>query len=108
MKLKLLFVISNLNIGGPQKSLLALFDLIDYSIFDVYVYSTKPGGTLKKYFNKNVNFIENNELIEAINMTSNKSLWTLMTLLKKFEISILFNVIISYLKFFFLRQNMNQ
>ena len=108
MKIKCIFIISNLNIGGPQKSLLALLDLIDYSIFDVYIYSTKPGGTLKKYFNENINFIENKELIEAINMPSNKPLWTLMTLLKKFEISILFNVFISYLKFFFLKKNMNQ
>ena len=44
MKIRLVFIANNLNIGGPQKGLVALLDELDEDIFDVTVVSMQPGG----------------------------------------------------------------
>ena len=65
---KLLFVISNFNIGGPQKSLIALFDRIDYTKFDVDLLVLKPGGSLDGYINENVKVLETPSLLTAFTL----------------------------------------
>lgn len=67
-KIKLLFVISNFNIGGPQKSLIALFDKIDYEKFSVDLMILSPGGSLTKYINKNVKVLETPPLLTAFTL----------------------------------------
>ena len=55
---EILFVVNSLNIGGPQKSLIALLDNIDYDKYHVDLYVLQPGGDLYQYINKNVNVLE--------------------------------------------------
>ncbi|MGP9043565.1 glycosyltransferase [Cytobacillus kochii] len=107
-KIKLLFVISNINIGGPQKSLLALLDKIDYNLFDVYVYVMKPGGVLKDYYNSNVNFLWTDDLITATTIPSENTIRHLKTFLKKGKIKMFFGALGALFNHIFFQKNMNQ
>ncbi|MEK0089852.1 glycosyltransferase [Tetragenococcus halophilus] len=107
-KKKLLFVISNLNIGGPQKSLLALLDNIDYDIFDVDVCVLRPDGELASFFNKNVNFIDVSELLTAATLPSENIVYWLKVLLKQGQYRMFSDAIISIARHIFLKRNMNQ
>ncbi len=80
---KLLFVISNINIGGPQKSLVALLDEIDYSSFEVDLLILQPDGTLRKYINGNVNIIDTPELVSAFTLPSDNTSGALKTIASK-------------------------
>lgn len=72
---KLLFVVNNFNIGGPQKSLLALLDNINYDLFDVSLVSLEPDGTLIKYLNDNVKLIQVSELFTAYTLPSKNTFY---------------------------------
>ncbi|MBW8384434.1 MAG: glycosyltransferase [Youngiibacter sp.] len=58
MKEKLLFCIQSMEMGGPQKSLLALLYELDYSRFDVDLMIWSQKGRLIKYLPKQVNIIQ--------------------------------------------------
>jgi glycosyltransferase involved in cell wall biosynthesis len=107
-KIKLLFVISNINIGGPQKSLLALLDKIDYNLFDVSVYVMKSGGVLKDYFNKNVHFLKTDDLITATMIPSKNTIGYLKTLVEKGKYKMLFGALKALFNHLVFRNNMNQ
>jgi glycosyltransferase involved in cell wall biosynthesis len=107
-KIKLLFLISNLNIGGPQKSLLALLDKIDFKLFDVYVYGIKPGGYIKDYYNSNVNFLEVDDLIIASTIPSENTIKHLSTFIKKGRFNMFFGALKAIFNNVILRKNMNQ
>lgn len=107
-KVKLLFVISNINIGGPQKSLLALLDNIDYSIFDVTMLVLKPGGLLKKHYNKNVYFMDTPKIVTAATIPSENTFKYLKVFIKHGELTMLFDAIFSIFKHAVLKKNMNQ
>ena len=64
MKKQIVLLIRNFNIGGPQKSLLALLDNIDYSKMDVTLYYVYGGGVLQSYVNKNVRLVQIDPLIQ--------------------------------------------
>ncbi len=82
-KTKILFVISNINIGGPQKSLLALLDRIDYNLFDVSVLVMYPEGDLKSFYNKEVKFIEPPRIVTAATIPSRNTKEYLKVFLKE-------------------------
>ena len=107
-KIKLLFVISNINIGGPQKSLLALLDKIDYSKFDIYVYVINPGGLLKKYYNRNVKFLEVDDLVTAATIPSDSTIRHLKTFIKRRKYKMFFGALRALLNHLIFRKNMNQ
>lgn len=107
-KIKLLFVISNINIGGPQKSLLALLDKIDYNFFDVYIYVLKPGGLLKEYYNSDVHFLETDELVTAATIPSEKTFRYLNVFIKKKKFKMFFSALVAILNHLIYRKNMNQ
>lgn len=71
---KLLFVLNNLNIGGPQKSLLALLDELDYDQFDVYLLSLEPNGELEKFINPKVNVLKTPKIYTALTLPSKDTL----------------------------------
>ncbi|PWW31276.1 glycosyltransferase involved in cell wall biosynthesis [Cytobacillus oceanisediminis] len=79
---KLLFVVNNFNIGGPQKSLLALLDNINYDLFDVSLISLEPDGTLIKHLNKNVKLIQVSELFTAYTLPSKNTFYYFKIMLK--------------------------
>lgn len=81
MKLKkILFIIADMHIGGPQRSLLNLLSIIDYSKFEVTVKMFKKEGVLLKEIPKNVSVIpvEPSELFKSISIKSIKSLFYLL------------------------------
>ncbi|MCC4722355.1 glycosyltransferase [Salinicoccus sp. RF5] len=57
MKKKILFCIQNLDMGGPQKSLLSLLYDIDYKRYDVDLMIWSQNGSLKKYLPKEVKIV---------------------------------------------------
>ena len=71
---KILFVISNSSIGGPQKSLLALLDKINYNDFSVDLLILKPDGNLEEEFNENVRVLETPEIITAMTIPSDNTM----------------------------------
>lgn len=54
----ILFVINSLAIGGSEKSLVSLLNLIDYSKFNVDLLMLKVGEEFDKYIPKDVNVLE--------------------------------------------------
>ncbi|MEG1312473.1 MAG: glycosyltransferase [Romboutsia sp.] len=74
--IKLLFVINSLTIGGSEKSLVSLLDLIDYSKYEVDLFMLKKGEAFDKYIPAEVNVLDipdyyryiNNENIKKSNI----------------------------------------
>lgn len=64
MKKKVLFVLNNFNIGGPQKSLLSLLYNIDFKKIEVDLLILSNSGTLYSYIPKEVNIIKSPQLSE--------------------------------------------
>lgn len=58
MKIKILFVMNNLNCGGAEKSLLSLLQTIDYSRFDVDLYLFKHEGIFLNKIPSSVKLLE--------------------------------------------------
>lgn len=80
MKVRLVFIANNLNIGGPQKGLVALLDELDDDIFDVTVVSMQPGGELRAYIERNTAVKDVSTLARAAQMnreTPLRDVWTL-------------------------------
>jgi len=80
MKIRLVFIANNLNIGGPQKGLVALLDELDEDIFDVTVVSMQPGGELRSYIERNTPVRDVSTLARAAQMnreTPLRDVWTL-------------------------------
>ncbi|HWJ78058.1 MAG TPA: glycosyltransferase [Niallia sp.] len=57
MKKKLLFVIDSLTIGGAEKSLVSLLNLIDSSKYEIDLLLIKRGGDLEKYVPSYINIL---------------------------------------------------
>ncbi|GAE31352.1 glycosyltransferase [Halalkalibacter hemicellulosilyticus] len=57
MKKSLLFVINNFNIGGPQKSLLALLHELDFKKYDVDLLILQEGGKLVEFLPSEVSLV---------------------------------------------------
>ena len=57
MKKKLLFVIESLTLGGAEKSLVTLLNLLDYSKFDVDLLLFAQGGAFQQLLPKEVNLL---------------------------------------------------
>ena len=55
---KILFVINSLTIGGSEKSLVSLLNLIDYSKYEVDLQMLKKGEPFDKYIPKEVNVLD--------------------------------------------------
>lgn len=64
---KLLFVIDSLFIGGAEKSLISLLNVLDYEKYDVDLLLFKRGGDFEKYLPSNINVLEVPEYFRFIN-----------------------------------------
>lgn len=107
-KIKLLFIMSNIDIGGPQKSLLSLLDVIDYDKFDVSVCVLEPGGLLEGYYNKNVKFVKADDLVTAATIPSKRTLQHLKVFVAKRKLSMCLGAIGAILRHLIFKKNMNQ
>lgn len=58
MKKKILFLCSNMDIGGFQRSLISLLNSFDYNSYDIDLLLMKKNGLLSKYIPKNVNILK--------------------------------------------------
>lgn len=105
---RVLFVLSELDLGGPQKSLLALFERIDFDRLDVYVYLIQPGGCLVPYLDDRVHLLTSNELISAAALPSAGTLNALAILLKHRRIRMFVVAVRAILKYLTFGANMNQ
>ena len=79
--LNILFVVSKMAIGGPQKSLVALLDRLDYSRVSVSVLALHPGGPLERFLNPKVRLLTTPSLITAYTLPSDRIVWALRALL---------------------------
>src|SRR5690606_13410664 len=59
-KTKIIFVIGSLHLGGAEKSLINLLQLLDYSKIDATVLVFVKGGELEKYVPKEVRILNEN------------------------------------------------
>lgn len=57
MKKKVLFLCSNMDIGGFQKSLINLLEYIDYDVYDIDLLLMNDRGIYTKFINKNVHIL---------------------------------------------------
>ncbi|WP_182199799.1 glycosyltransferase [Paraliobacillus salinarum] len=103
---KLLFVVNNFNIGGPQKSLLALLDNINYEVFDVSLISLEPEGTLIKHLNSNVKIIQIDELFTSFTLPSKNIIYYFKIMLKNKKYSAAFDFLLVLFKYL-IGKNMN-
>ncbi|MEV5025989.1 glycosyltransferase [Paenibacillus sp. LPE1-1-1.1] len=69
MKKKLLFVMNNLNCGGAEKSLLSLFQTIDYSRYEVDLYLFKHEGIFLDKLPEQVTVLEEPPLYHYFDMS---------------------------------------
>lgn len=60
--ISVLIVVDNFNIGGPQKSLLALLDELDYRKYAVSFLSLTPGGALLSYLPADIHLLDTPEI----------------------------------------------
>lgn len=67
MKTKLLFVIDSLCIGGAEKSLTSLLNIIDYKKYEVDLLLFKEGGDFERYIPKEVSILGIPEYFRFIN-----------------------------------------
>ncbi|MFC3904128.1 glycosyltransferase [Clostridium disporicum] len=58
---RILFVINSLTIGGSEKSLVSLLNMMDYSKFNVDLLMFRHGGEFEKYIPKEVNVLKEPE-----------------------------------------------
>lgn len=64
-KKKILFLCSNMNIGGFQKSLINLLNYFDYEKYEVDLFLIEKNGIFAKYINKKVNILYANDFDRA-------------------------------------------
>lgn len=55
---KILFVINSLTIGGSEKSLISLLNLLDYKKYEVDLLMFRRGGEFERYIPKSVNILD--------------------------------------------------
>lgn len=97
-KKSFLFVVNNFNIGGPQKSLLALLYSLDLKIIEVELVSLSNSGTLLPYLPPEVKIIKVSPLVNyALLSPENFKSETLKMLFFK-NIRLAFNALSSVIK----------
>jgi len=104
---KVLFTIQTLDIGGPEKSLMALLDNVDYEKFDVSLLVLKPGGVLTQYINENCHILDTDLLITAAMLPAKNTAVALKTMLRHHEVEMLISSVFSIIKHLMFRKNMN-
>jgi glycosyltransferase involved in cell wall biosynthesis len=103
MRKNLLFCIQNLNIGGPQKSLLSLLYELDYKKYNVDLLIWSKEGSLIPYLPPEVNVVNIPEIHSYIRISTKETLLKSIKLIFKGEIRIVIGVISTIIKY---RKNM--
>lgn len=52
------FILNNMDIGGPQKGLLALLEILDKRVFQITIVSMQPGGQLRSHFSEYATIVD--------------------------------------------------
>ena len=74
-KKKVLFVINSFEIGGAEKSLVSLLDIMDYDKYDVDVLAINHGGAFRQYVDTRVNFLPIPEFVAYCNLPLSKQIF---------------------------------
>lgn len=80
---KVALLCRNFDIGGPQKSLIALLDNFDYQKADVTLYYVYGGGVLQPYVNEHVHLASIDPLMQSLLLEKGRLCRNLQTFLKK-------------------------
>ena len=88
MRKKLLFVIDSLTIGGAEKSLVSLLNMIDSSKYEIDLLLFKKGGDLEKYVPKHINILPIPEYFQYINNEKLSTSKSVMYLYYRFKTSL--------------------
>lgn len=78
MKKKLLFLIDSLNLGGAEKSLVTLLNLLDYSRYDVDLLLFSQGGEFQELLPKEVCLLQEPEFVRYCGIPWKKTLKKLL------------------------------
>jgi glycosyltransferase involved in cell wall biosynthesis len=81
-KKRLLFVIANFNIGGPQKSLLALLYRLNKNLYDINLIVLNGEGTLLKYLPDGINVIEADDKVKYSLLSIKQLKYNTLSILK--------------------------
>jgi glycosyltransferase involved in cell wall biosynthesis len=106
-KKKILFVIANFNIGGPQKSLLALLYKINQDLFDINLLVLSGEGTLLKYLPSGIKLLEPDDKVKYSLLSINQLKSKTYSMLKNKGWVLVFNAIFALLRGVLIR-NMGQ
>ena len=92
MNAKIAFIANNLNIGGPQKGLVALLDELDHAMFDVTVISLQRDGELRPYIANRASAVKDvSSLAQAAQMNRQTPLRDLSILLRFWRLRSVWN-----------------
>lgn len=96
--MKVLFVLEQLNIGGPQKSLLGMMENIDFEKHEIDVLLMQNEGKLAQYMDNRVNVLNAPEIIDAFTFPVNRVKKSLMTFWHVGGIRLFFDALILLVK----------
>ncbi len=89
MKKRILFTIDSLHIGGAEKSLVTLLNLLDYNRFDVDLQLFSHGGTFEQFLPKEVHILEPLDYTKFLSKNIFKQLFSLKYFISRIKYSLL-------------------
>ena len=87
-KKRLLFVIDSLGIGGAEKSLVTLLNLLDYSRYEVDLQLFAYGGIFEQFLSQEVNLLSQLDYVKFLNLP----LWRQILSLKRFFARLMYSL----------------
>ncbi len=105
--MKILFVLEQLNIGGPQKSLLGLLENIDCEANEIDVLLLQNEGSLSKYLDGRANLLRAPDIIDAFTFPVKRIKKTLFTFLREGGFKLFGSAFILLCRHAFTKSSMN-
>lgn len=87
-KKRLLFVIDSLGVGGAEKSLVTLLNLLDYSRYEVDLQLFAYGGIFEQFLSQEVNLLSPLDYVKFLNLP----LWRQILSLKRFFARLMYSL----------------
>lgn len=87
-KKRLLFVIDSLGVGGAEKSLVTLLNLLDYSRYEVDLQLFAYGGIFEQFLSQEVNLLSQLDYVKFLNLP----LWRQILSLKRFFARLMYSL----------------
>ena len=88
IKKRLFFVIDSLGVGGAEKSLVTLLNLLDYSRYEVDLQLFAYGGIFEQFLSQEVNLLSQLDYVKFLNLP----LWRQILSLKRFFARLMYSL----------------